>query len=245
MPPIPQRPWVRSSWRDVPRVLIKICGTTSEDDALLAVAMGANAVGFVFAPSPRQVSAQRVADIVKRLPREDLLTVGVFRDDAPRRVVEMVYAAGLQAAQLHGHETPEEVHWIRERVPMVIKAFQAGDARVAQAAEYGADAILLDAANPGSGRVFDWALAGEVPTGQRLIIAGGLSPDNVAAAILRAAPWGVDVASGVESSPGLKDPMKVKAFVEEARRAGAAVLAGTARVSEEPSMLPYDWAEDE
>ena len=87
-------------------VLIKICGTTSEDDALLAVAMGANAIGFVFAPSPRQVSPQRVADIVKRLPREDILTVGVFRDDAPRRVVEVVYAAGLQAAQLHGREIP-------------------------------------------------------------------------------------------------------------------------------------------
>ena len=75
-------------------MLIKICGTTSEDDALLAVAMGANAIGFVFAPSPRQISPQRVADIVKRLPREDILTVGVFRDHAPRRVVEVVYAAG-------------------------------------------------------------------------------------------------------------------------------------------------------
>ena len=89
-------------------MLIKICGTTSEDDALLAVAMGANAVGFVFAPSPRQVSSQRVADIVKRLPREDILTVGVFRDHAPRRVVEVIYSTGLQAAQLHGRETPDE-----------------------------------------------------------------------------------------------------------------------------------------
>ena len=108
-------------------MLIKICGTTSEDDALLAVAMGANAVGFVFAPSPRQISPQRVADIVKRLPREEILTVGVFRDHAPRRVVEVVFEAGLQAAQLHGRETPDETIWVRQRIPMVIKAFPAGD----------------------------------------------------------------------------------------------------------------------
>jgi phosphoribosylanthranilate isomerase len=226
-------------------VLIKICGTTSEDDALLAVAMGANAVGFIFAPSPRQVSAQRVADIVKRLPREDILTVGVFRDDAPRRVVEVVYASGLQAAQLHGRESPEEARWIRQRVPMVIKAFAAGDPRLSSAADYGADAILLDAANPGSGQVFDWALAGELPQGQRLMIAGGLTPENVAAAVTRMKPWGVDVSTGVETSPGRKDPMKVKAFVEAARRAEAQVLAATAKVSDSGSTGPYDWAEDE
>jgi phosphoribosylanthranilate isomerase len=226
-------------------VLIKICGTTSEDDALLAVAMGANAVGFVFAPSPRQISAQRVADIVKRLPREDLLTVGVFRDDAPRRVVEIVYAAGLQAAQLHGRETPDEVQWIRQRVPMVIKALPAGDVRVPRAADYGADAILLDAPNPGSGQVFDWALAGDIPEGQRLMIAGGLNAGNVAAAIARVKPWGVDTTSGVEASPGLKDPMKLKAFVEEARRAEAHVAAATEKVAEGLSTGPYDWADDE
>jgi phosphoribosylanthranilate isomerase len=226
-------------------VLIKICGTTSEDDALLAVAMGANAVGFVFAPSPRQVSAQRVADIVKRLPREDLLTVGVFRDDAPRRVVEVVFAAGLHAAQLHGRETPDEVQWIRQRVPMVIKALPAGDVRVSRAADYGADAILLDAPNPGSGRVFDWALAGDVPEGQRLMIAGGLNAGNVAAAIARVKPWGVDTTSGVEASPGLKDPMKLKAFVEEARRAEALLAAATDKVAEGLSTGPYDWADDE
>ncbi|MGH9105374.1 MAG: phosphoribosylanthranilate isomerase [Acidimicrobiales bacterium] len=226
-------------------MLVKICGTTSEDDALLAVAMGANAVGFVFAPSPRQVSAQAVADIVKRLPREEVLTVGVFRDDAPRRVVEVVYAAGLQAAQLHGRESPEEAHWVRERVPMVIKAFPAGDIRVARAAEWGADAILLDSPSPGSGQVFDWALAGDPPQGERLIIAGGLHAGNVAAAVARVKPWGVDVASGVEASPGVKDPMKLKAFVEAARRAEAQVAAGAARMAASASISPYDWADDE
>ena len=226
-------------------MLIKICGTTSEDDALLAVAMGANAVGFVFAPSPRQISAQRVADIVKRLPREDLLTVGVFRDDAPRRVVEVVYSAGLGAAQLHGRETPDEVQWIRARVPMVIKALPAGDSRVPRSADYGADAILLDAPNPGSGHVFDWALAGDLPEGQRLLLAGGLNAGNVATAIARVKPWGVDATSGVEASPGLKDPMKLKAFVEAARRAEAQLASASAQVAENLSMAPYDWAEDE
>lgn len=239
-------------------MFIKICGTTTEDDALLAVAMGANAIGFIFAPSPRQIAPQRVADIVKRLPREDILTVGVFRDDAPRRVVEVVYAAGLQAAQLHGRETPEETRWVRQRVPMVIKALPGGDPRVARAADYGADAILLDAANPGTGKVFDWALTGDLPEGQKLIIAGGLTPGNVASAVARVKPWGVDVASGVEASPGVKDPMKVKAFVEAAKRAAlglaapATALRGRAGQSEASAqgmpdgvVGPYDWAEDE
>jgi phosphoribosylanthranilate isomerase len=226
-------------------VLIKICGTTSEDDALLAVAMGANAIGFIFAPSPRQVSPQRVADIVKRLPREDILTVGVFRDDAPRRVVEVVYAAGLQAAQLHGRESPDDVKWVRERVPMVIKAFPAGDLRVSRAADYGADIILLDAPSPGSGQVFDWALASELPEGQRLLVAGGLNPDNVATAISTVKPWGVDVITGVEAAPGSKDPMKVKAFVEAAKRAAAALEEAKAELSESDFDSPYNWAEDE
>jgi len=226
-------------------VLIKICGTTSEDDALLALAMGANAIGFIFAPSPRQVSPQRVADIVKRLPREDILTVGVFRDDAPRRVVEVVYAAGLQAAQLHGRESPDDVNWVRQRVPMVIKAFPAGDIRVSHAGEFGADVILLDAPDPGSGQVFDWALAGDLPEGQRLLLAGGLDAGNVASAIARVKPWGVDVTSGVEAAPGLKDPMKVKAFVEAARRAEAALVEDKGEPSESAFGDPYDWAEDE
>jgi phosphoribosylanthranilate isomerase len=226
-------------------VLLKICGTTSEDDALLAVAMGANAVGFVFAPSPRQVSPQRVADIVKRLPREDLLTVGVFRDDAPRRVVEIVYAAGLQAAQLHGRETPDETRWVRQRIPMVIKALPGGDPRVAHADDYGADAILLDSPAPGSGNVFDWAMASDLPEGQRLMIAGGLHPGNVEAAIIRARPWGVDVTSGVEASPGIKDPMKVKAFLEAAKRAEAQVAAPPSRPPAGAPAGPYDWADDE
>lgn len=198
-------------------MFVKVCGTTSEEDALLAVAMGADAVGFVFAPSPRQVAVGTARDIVKRLPHE-VITVGVFRDEAPERVVEVVNAIGLRAAQLHGHETPEQAQYVRNRVPLLIQAFPAGDRNLAKARDYGADAILLDAASPGSGQVFDWSLA-EAPDGIRLILAGGLTPDNVEQAIKQVHPWGVDVASGVESAPGHKDPLKVRAFVAAAKRA--------------------------
>jgi phosphoribosylanthranilate isomerase len=198
-------------------VFVKICGTTSEADALLAVAMGADAVGFIFAPSPRQVAPALASDIAKRLPRE-VITVGVFRDESPARVVEVVNTAGLRGAQLHGHETPDQAQWIRERLPFLIQAFPAGSPSIAGARDYGADAVMIDAPSPGSGQIFDWRMA-EVPDGVRLILAGGLSPANVAEAIAKVRPWGVDVATGVERSPGVKDPVKVRAFVAAVRAA--------------------------
>jgi len=217
-------------------VFVKICGTTNEDDALLAVAMGADAVGFIFAPSPRQISPGRARDIARRLPPE-VLTVGVFRDEAPERVVKIANGAGLRAAQLHGRESPEQVAWVRQRVPMVIKAFSAGDPAVRRADEFGADAVLVDSATPGSGRLFDWALASDVPSAVRLILAGGLHDGNVADAVDTVRPWGVDVVTGVESEPGHKDPRKVRAFVAAARGAEPAAH----RASADP---PYDWQAD-
>ncbi len=214
---------------------VKICGTTSEADALLAVAMGADAVGFIFAPSPRQVAVNLVRDIVRRLPSE-VLTVGVFRDDAAERVVEVVNSTGLRAAQLHGRETPEQTQWVRARVPVVIKAFAAGDPRVAGAAQHGADVVMIDSARPGSGKVFDWSLAEDVPAGQRLVLAGGLHPGNVAEAIARVRPWGVDVVSGVEAAPGHKDARLVRAFVSAAKQAATPGW-------EPENAAPYDWQE--
>ncbi|MGE3622043.1 MAG: phosphoribosylanthranilate isomerase [Acidimicrobiia bacterium] len=214
-------------------MFVKICGITSEEDALLAVAMGADAVGFVFAPSSRQVAPGRAADIAKRLPPE-ILTVGVFRDDAPERVVEVVSSTGLRAAQLHGHETIDQTRWVKARVPVVIKAFPGGDPDLARAAAFGADAVLVDSASPGSGRVFDWSLAEGAPSGLRLILAGGLTPANVADAVDRVRPWGVDVSSGVEAEPGRKDARKVRQFVNAARAAAPAAYAG----GEE---RPFDW----
>lgn len=214
-------------------MFVKVCGTTSEEDALLAVAMGADAVGFIFAPSPRQVSVAAVRAIVGRLPRE-VVTVGVFRDEAPEQVVTVVNGLGLGAAQLHGHETPSQVQWIAERVRAVINAFPAGSSAIGRAAEYGAHVVMLDAPSPGSGQVFDWTLVEGVPPGSRLLLAGGLTPDNVADAIAQAKPWGVDVCTGVEASPGRKDAVKLRAFV-------AAAKATDPRPEESGGEGPFDW----
>lgn len=216
---------------------VKICGITSEQDALIAVAMGADAVGFVFAPSPRQMSPNAVQAILRRLPPE-ILTVGVFRDERAQRVVEVVNRAGLKAAQLHGNESREDCGYVAVRVPLLIKAFAAGDPRLARAGEYGAPIILLDAPSPGSGKVFDWRLAEGAPKGRRIVLAGGLDAANVAGAIGTVHPWGVDVSTGVESSPGKKDPSKIRAFVQAARAAEPEPY--------DPEELdgPYDWQEE-
>jgi phosphoribosylanthranilate isomerase len=119
----------------------------------------------------------------------------------------------------------------------VIKAYPAGSARVADAATMPTDLILLDAATPGSGQLFDWSLAGEVPEGKRLILAGGLDPENVTEAVQAVEPWGVDVSTGVERSPGKKDPLKVKRFIERARAAAPEPYLGG-------DDLPYDWSDE-
>jgi phosphoribosylanthranilate isomerase len=217
-------------------LFVKVCGTTTEADALLAVALGADALGFIFAPSRRQVAPVAVRDILRRLPPE-ILTVGVFRDEAPERVVEVVGVTGLRAAQLHGRETPDQTRYVRERVPVVFKAFAAGDPGVADAEQHGADAVLIDSATPGSGRVFDWSLAEDVPAHLRLVLAGGLDAGNVGAAVERVHPWGVDVATGVEAAPGHKDPRKLQAFLRAAREAAP-------RDHEGAEETPYDWREE-
>ena len=214
---------------------VKICGITNEEDALMAVALGADAVGFVFATSPRQVTVGTARDIARRLPPE-IITIGVFRDHAPSHVVDTVLEAGLRGAQLHGHETPAMAAEIRPKVQTLIVAFPAGSPAVERFDEYGADAMLLDAASPGSGRTFDWSLLDAVPDNRRLILAGGLNPDNVGEAVARVDPWGVDVSSGVESEPGRKDPRLVQAFVRAARASQRPDHA-----NEGPE--PFDWME--
>ncbi|HZJ26613.1 MAG TPA: phosphoribosylanthranilate isomerase [Acidimicrobiia bacterium] len=224
---------------------IKVCGITNEDDALLAVALGADALGFVFASgSPRMVTPVTARDIVKRLPHE-AITVGVFRDERPERVAEIVNTTGLQGAQLHGREPLSEVRWVRQRVPFVIQAFPAGDAAVASAANGPADVLLVDSPDPGSGRVFDWSLAEGVPGGIRLLIAGGLTHENVGEAIRRVRPWGVDVSTGVEASPGRKDVRKLRRFIEAAREAGEALREETPAPASANANEPYNWMDDE
>lgn len=218
------------------RMFVKICGITNEDDALLSVAMGADAVGFIFAPSTRQVSAQLVFDITRRLPPE-ILTVGVFRDEHPSRVIDIVNRSGVKAAQLHGNESPAQTAEVAASVRWVIKAFAAGSSTLSQADRYGTPMVLVDAPSPGSGKVFDWDLAAEAPDGLQIILAGGLTPDNVAAGVEAVEPWGVDVSSGVERAPGRKDALKVKRFIEHARAAAPTPYLG-------PDELPYDWADE-
>jgi phosphoribosylanthranilate isomerase len=214
-------------------MFVKICGITNEDDALLAVALGADALGFVFAPSVRQIAVQKVYDITRRLPPE-ILTVGVFRDEHPKRVVEMTQSAGLRAVQLHGHESPDDVAYVAQHIRTVIKAVTAGSVDALRASSFGTSMVLVDAPAPGSGEVFDWSLAGELPEGLNVILAGGLTPENVASGIAQVRPFGVDVSSGVEASPGRKDPILMNRFIEAARLAAPTDYTGGEKA-------PYDW----
>jgi phosphoribosylanthranilate isomerase len=222
--------------RDPDQLFVKICGITSEADALLAAGLGATAVGFIFAPSPRQMAPAAVADIVKRLPYETV-TVGVFRDESPQRVVDIANQIGLGAVQLHGMESTEDTAWIAERTRWTIKAFTAGHRNIDRFNKYGAQTLLIDGPTPGSGELFDWRLAEGVVDPRRLIVSGGLRPENVDAAIAHLHPFGVDVASGVEVSPGVKDPGKMREFIAAAKAAARdAVIAradadGTGRIA--------------
>lgn len=222
-------------------MFIKICGITNADDALLATALGADGLGFIMAPSPRQVAPPRVEEIVRRLP-SGVLTVGVFRDEAPSRVIELVNRCGLKAAQLSGRESMEDTRLIREGVPAVIKAFPGGSPALSVADRYGADIVMVDSDTPGSGRVFDWSLAEGAPGGIRLLMAGGLTPENVATAIAKVRPWGVDVATGVEMSPGRKDPARLRAFINAVREADPE--RGEETESESAEDAPYNWQEE-
>jgi len=225
-------------------VFVKICGITNEQDALLAVALGADALGFVFAASTRQVTASRVYDITRRLPPE-ILTVGVFRDELPPRVVQIAGEAGVKAVQLHGRETPAQVAEVRAGIPRVIKAVAAGSDTFDRAGTYDVEWLLVDSPNPGSGQMFDWSVVDAVPTNAKLILAGGLTPDNVAAAIATVEPWGVDVASGVEAAPGRKDARRLQAFIEAARAAGRRLSNLHPSIDgQRDGESPYDWADE-
>ena len=194
-------------------MFVKICGITNEEDALLSVAMGATALGFVFAPSKRQVSPGKVADIVKRLP-PGVLTIGVFRDHDPKTVVRIVREAGLRGAQLHGRETVSMVDDVINEVGWVMKGVVAGSPDAEKCDRYRTDLVLFDSPTPGSGVTYDWNLLAAVPKGVRCVVSGGLTAENVAEAIVSLRPYGVDVSSGVEREPGRKDASKVRRFVQ-------------------------------
>ena len=209
-------------------MFVKICGVTDADDALLAAGLGADAVGVnMTASSPRRVGPARAEDIVRRLPPE-VLAIGIFRNDHPERVVELANTIGFRVVQLHGSESPEETRWVAERVPALVRAFSIKDPALTSGADYGPHRLLIDSPLPGSGEVFDWDRIDRTLGGRPYILAGGLSPDNVGGAVELLQPWGVDVASGVESAPGRKDPVKVRRFIAAARAAARAVGIDTA-----------------
>jgi phosphoribosylanthranilate isomerase len=216
-------------------MFVKICGVTTVDDALLAAGLGADAVGMIFAASSRRVSQGEARDIARRLPGE-VVSVGVFRNERRERVVELANTIGLRAVQLHGQESPEDTRWVAERVPIVIRAFAATDPALARAADYGPVWLHVESSTPGSGQVFDWAVLEEAPLDRPFILAGGLDPGNVADAVETVRPWGIDVATGVEASPGRKDPARLRRFLAEARAAAERV--------ERAGPAPWDrWAD--
>jgi len=191
--------------------VIKICGITALEDALAACDAGADALGFNFWPrSPRYIEPERAAQIIERIPG-NVLAVGVFVDEAAERIEATAAAAGVEVAQLHGACGAPRLRWW--------KALEAGPDVRRQMEQFDAEAFLLDAPagaqRGGTGRAFDWALASGLPG--RIVLAGGLGPDNVREAIRAARPWGVDACSRLESAPGRKDPEKVRAFVRAVR----------------------------
>lgn len=221
-------------------MFVKICGITNEEDALLAVAMGADALGFIFAPSPRQVAPSKVREIVRRLPPE-ILTIGVFRDEHPHRVLEIMKTARLQGVQLHGHETPAIAHEVAMGARFAIKAVVAGSVDARRADEFHTDVVLVDGIQPGSGHLVDWSLLSEIPDSVLVMLSGGLTSQNVADGIRQVHPWGVDVCSGVEREPGHKDPIRLREFIAAARTADLTPIESDWN----PTEHPYDWKDDD
>ena len=200
-------------------MFVKICGITSLEDALACVDAGADALGFNFWPkSKRHIPVDRAAAIAKRVP-PNVRTIGVFVDPSESDVDGAFASGAIDLAQLHGDETPD---FCRRFSGRYIKALRLRDAAsLAQMAEYACDFVLVDADTPGyggSGQRADTTLAAEAAKLRRVILAGGLTAENVAEAVATVQPYGVDVAGGVEREPGVKDWIKVAAFVQAAKR---------------------------
>jgi len=199
---------------------VKICGITREEDALMAVEVGADALGFIFYPkSPRYITPEEARLIKTKLP-PFVTTVGVFVDEDAGRVMEIARDAGLGAIQLHGHETPAYCANMGINVIKALRVRDEGDIRAM--ARYEVSAFLLDTYKEGqmggTGEVFDWDLALKANQGKTpIILSGGLNPDNVARAVEKVRPYAVDVSSGVEVQSGVKDRDKVRNFIENAK----------------------------
>jgi phosphoribosylanthranilate isomerase len=228
------QPIYQSTNLPITQVRIKICGLTNFEDALAAAQAGADLLGFIFYDrSPRSVDARTVAAIINALRNVSpatshlsLRTVGVFVNPSLEQVVRTLDYCGLDLAQLHGEEAPELLAALPGRAFKALRPRDAAEA-ASQAATFarfgpaGGPDLLVDAYHPtlrgGAGQTGDWSLAANLAGQHRLLLAGGLTPANVAEAIAQVRPWGVDVASGVEAAPGRKDPSRVRAFIAAAQ----------------------------
>lgn len=204
-------------------LFVKVCGITRPQDAELASSLGARALGFVFWPqSPRYIAPDDAVAILRMVPPE-VMRVGVFVDEAVERVAHMKAQLNLDAVQLHGHEDREYCRKLTAlsngESPTIIKAVgMKEDGSVDVADVDPAAVVLIDAHDPqrrgGTGRTVDWHSAREIAGTRRTILAGGLNASNVRLALSSVRPYGVDVSSGVESAPGLKDPARLRKFFE-------------------------------
>jgi phosphoribosylanthranilate isomerase len=202
-------------------VFTKVCGITNPGDAREAADAGADAIGLIFAESPREVNVEEARRISVALP-DGVLKVGVFVDAEPEEVLETAREVGLDLAQLHGDETPETVAAIRGAGLPVMKALRVRNAEaLAEIQSYGADLIMLDAwsarVRGGTGETFDWGLAKSVKGRGNIVVSGGLTPENVREAIEFFEPYGVDASSSLEEKPGKKSGERVRRFVRAAR----------------------------
>jgi len=202
------------------QVKVKICGITNLTDAIAAVDFGADALGFVlFQGSPRYISYSDAASIIKKLPPLTT-TIGVFVDERPEQIEKIIGLTGIDVVQLHGNEPPEICNFSRR----IIKAIRVKYLESLNPLIHFKDrvsAFLLDTFTPeifgGTGQIFNWDIALDAKQFGRIILAGGLTPDNIAEAVGRVRPYGVDVSSGVESEKGKKDHRKLKLFIERAK----------------------------
>ena len=202
-------------------VKVKICGITNPVDALAAIEYGADALGFVFyRESPRYIAPDKAAAIVRELP-PIVTTVGVFVDETKEEVERVMDIAGLDAAQFHGSEPPEACR-IKRRAIQAIRVKGLEDLEAMH--QYNVSAYLLDTYAPhspgGTGEVFDWNIALEAKKLGRVMLAGGLTPENVGEAVKYVQPYAVDAASGVEAEPGRKDHEKLRSFIQRAKKLG-------------------------
>lgn len=195
---------------------MKICGLSEPEHVATAVEAGADAIGFVMTRSTRRVAPERAAELAALVP-ERVLTVGVFRGEDPETVRAAALASGVRAVQLHGRHPHGDFTALKDLGVRLVRAVDAqADLRCGAFDE---DLLLVDAPHAGSGRPWDWAAVRGRPSGHWML-AGGLDPSNVTEAIAAADPWGVDVSSGLETAPGVKDSALIEAFLRAARSHG-------------------------